>query len=190
MELVRAYRFPHVNMDLIAGLPADTPEGFRRSLDKCLELGADDITIHTLALKKGSRILLEHLTIPSAEAVGEMLDYANEALRAAVLAKRQGLNVRVINMPTIKPIDEEIILTAARECGRIITVEEHSIIGGLGEAVCSVVSEKLPVPVRRIGVMDQFGHSGPANEVLRDYGLTADNIVNVIRDIVRPDAKA
>ena len=109
----------------------------------------------------------------------------NEALRAAVLAKRQGLNVRVINMPTIKPIDEEIILTAARECGRIITVEEHSIIGGLGEAVCSVVSEKLPVPVRRIGVMDQFGHSGPANEVLRDYGLTADNIVNVIRDIVR-----
>ena len=114
----------------------------------------------------------------------------NEALRAAVLAKRQGLNVRVINMPTIKPIDEEIILTAARECGRIITVEEHSIIGGLGEAVCSVVSEKLPVPVRRIGVMDQFGHSGPANEVLRDYGLTADNIVNVIRDIVRPDAKA
>lgn len=113
-----------------------------------------------------------------------------EALRAAVLAKRQGMNVRVINMPTIKPIDEEIILTAARECGRIITVEEHSIIGGLGEAVCSVVSEKLPVPVRRIGVMDQFGHSGPANEVLRDYGLTADNIVNVIRDIVRPDAKA
>ena len=64
----------------------------------------------------------------------------NEALRAAVLAKRQGMNVRVINMPTIKPIDEEIILTAARECGRIITVEEHSIIGGLGEAVCSYLA--------------------------------------------------
>ena len=111
----------------------------------------------------------------------------NEALRAAVLTKRQGMNVRVINMPTIKPIDEEIILTAARECGRIITVEEHSIIGGLGEAVCSVVSEKLPVPVRRIGVMDQFGHSGPANEVLRDYGLTADNIVTIaICDISPP----
>ena len=115
----------------------------------------------------------------------------SEALKAAVTLKRQdAISVRVINMPTIKPLDEEIILTAARECGRIITVEEHSIIGGLGEAVCSVVSEKLPVPVRRIGVMDQFGHSGPANEVLRDYGLTADNIVNVIRDIVRPDAKA
>ena len=113
----------------------------------------------------------------------------NEALRAAVLAKRQGLNVRVINMPTIKPIDEEIILTAARECGRIITVEEHSVIGGLGEAVCAVVSEKLPCLVHRIGVQDQFGHSGPANEVLRDYGLTAENIVSTIREIVRPENK-
>ena len=83
MELVRAYRFPHVNMDLIAGLPADTPEGFCRSLDKCLELGADDITIHTLALKKGSRILMEGLSIPDGAAVQSMLDYAAPALRAA-----------------------------------------------------------------------------------------------------------
>ena len=83
MELVRAYRFPHVNMDLIAGLPADTPEGFRRSLDKCLELGADDITIHTLALKKGSRILMEDLSIPDGAAVQSMLDYAAPTLRAA-----------------------------------------------------------------------------------------------------------
>lgn len=114
----------------------------------------------------------------------------NEALMAAESLKAQGIHARVINICTIKPLDEEIVLKAARECGKVITCEEHSIIGGLGEAVCSVVSEKLPVPVRRIGVMDQFGHSGPANEVLRDYGLTADNIVNVIRDIVRPDAKA
>ena len=83
MELVRAYRFPHVNMDLIAGLPQDTPEGFRRSLDKCLELGADDITIHTLALKKGSRILMEGLSIPDGAAVQAMLDYAAPSLRAA-----------------------------------------------------------------------------------------------------------
>ena len=101
-----------------------------------------------------------------------------------------GIHARIVNMSTIKPLDEELVLKCAKECGKIITCEEHSIIGGLGEAVCSVVSEKLPVTVRRIGVMDQFGHSGPANEVLRDYGLTADNIVNVIRDIVRPDAKA
>ncbi len=109
-----------------------------------------------------------------------------EALRAAVLAKRQGISVRVINMPTIKPLDEEIVLTAARECHNIITVEEHNIIGGLGEAVCSLLSEKMPTPVRRIGVQDKFGHSGPAAEVLRDYGLTAENIAAAVRDMVYP----
>ena len=109
-----------------------------------------------------------------------------EALRAAVLAKRQGISVRVINMPTIKPLDEEIILTAARECHNIITVEEHNIIGGLGEAVCSLLSEKMPTPVRRIGVQDKFGHSGPAAEVLRDYGLTAENIAATVREMVYP----
>ena len=75
--------FPHVNMDLIAGLPADTPEGFRRTLDKCLTFGADNITVHTLSLKKGSRILLEGLPIPTAEDVARMLDYADPTLRAA-----------------------------------------------------------------------------------------------------------
>ena len=83
MALAASMGFPHVNMDLIAGLPEDTPEGFRRTLDKCLSYGADNITVHTLSLKKGSRILLENFTIPSAEAVGEMLDYANAALRQA-----------------------------------------------------------------------------------------------------------
>ena len=82
MTLATSMGFPHVNMDLIAGLPEDTPDGFRRTLDTCLTYGADNITVHTLALKKGSRILLEGLTIPSAEAVGEMLDYANPTLRS------------------------------------------------------------------------------------------------------------
>ena len=81
MELVEAAGFRHVNMDLIAGLPEDPPEGFRRSLDRCLAFGTDNVTVHTLALKKGSRILLEGLTIPGPEAVGEMLDYAGPALR-------------------------------------------------------------------------------------------------------------
>ena len=81
MELVNAYHFPHVNMDLIAGLPEDTPEGFRRSLDRCLSFGTDNVTVHTLALKKGSRILLEGLSIPGPEAVAEMLDYAEPVLR-------------------------------------------------------------------------------------------------------------
>ena len=82
MTLATSMGFPHVNMDLIAGLPADTPEGFRRTLDKCLTFGADNITVHTLSLKKGSRILLEGLPIPTAEAVAGMLDYADPALRA------------------------------------------------------------------------------------------------------------
>ena len=82
MTLATSMGFPHVNMDLIAGLPADTPEGFRRTLDKCLTFGADNITVHTLSLKKGSRILLEGLPIPTAEAVAVMLDYADPALRA------------------------------------------------------------------------------------------------------------
>ena len=86
MALAMSMGFPHVNMDLIAGLPEDTPEGFRRTLDKCLTYGADNITIHTLSLKKGSRILLEGLTIPSADDVAEMLDYANPTLRKAGFA--------------------------------------------------------------------------------------------------------
>lgn len=83
MELVAKYGFPHVNMDLIAGLPEDTPEGFRRSLDACLAFGTDDVTVHTLALKKGSRILLEGLSIPGPGEVAEMLDYAAPVLRKA-----------------------------------------------------------------------------------------------------------
>ena len=83
MALAMSMGFSHVNMDLIAGLPADTPEGFRRTLDKCLTFGADNITVHTLSLKKGSRILLEGLPIPSAQDVSAMLDYANDALRTA-----------------------------------------------------------------------------------------------------------
>ena len=86
MELATSMGFPHVNMDLIAGLPADTPEGFRKTLDQCIKSGADNITVHTLALKKGSRLTLEGSPIPSAEAVAEMLDYADPTLRAAGFA--------------------------------------------------------------------------------------------------------
>ena len=91
----------------------------------------------------------------------------SEVLKAAVQLKKQGsLSVRVINMPCIKPLDEDLVLRAAKECKKIITVEEHSTIGGLGEAVCSLLSEKCPTPVRRLGVPDSYGHSGPAWEVL------------------------
>ena len=100
-----------------------------------------------------------------------------EAIEASKQLAAKGISACVINMATIKPLDEELVLDAAREFGRIITIEEHSIIGGLGEAVCSVLAENYPVPVKRIGINDEFGHSGPASELLKAFGLCSDNIV-------------
>ncbi len=108
-----------------------------------------------------------------------------EALKAAETLAEEGISARVINVCTIKPLDEETILAAAEECGRIVTCEEHSIIGGLGEAVCSLVSEKHPVPVRRVGVNDEFGHSGPAAALLEEMGLCASHIAEVARESVK-----
>ena len=105
-----------------------------------------------------------------------------EALTAAEELKEAGINAMVINMATIKPLDEELVLAAAKKCGKIVTCEEHSIIGGLGEAVCGVLSEKLPTPVKRIGVNDEFGHSGPAAALLKQFGLCAENIVAVTKE--------
>ena len=104
-----------------------------------------------------------------------------EAIKAGEMLAEMGINARVINMATIKPLDDELVLKAAKECGKIITCEEHSVIGGLGEAVCSLLSEKLPTPVRRIGVNDEFGHSGPAVDLLKQFGLSAENIVAVAK---------
>ncbi len=101
----------------------------------------------------------------------------NEALIAAETLKNEGIAARVINMATIKPIDREAVLCAAKETGAIVTAEEHSIIGGLGSAVAEVVCEELPVPVLRVGVMDTFGKSGPAVELLKLFGLSAEHIV-------------
>ncbi len=108
-----------------------------------------------------------------------------EALAAAETLKAEGIRARVIDMATIKPLDEELVLKAARECGKIITCEEHSIIGGLGEAVCSCLAEHCPTPVRRIGVNDEFGHSGPAADLLKQFGLSAEHIAEVARDFVK-----
>lgn len=108
-----------------------------------------------------------------------------EAIQAAELLAAEGIHAMVINMATIKPLDEELVLTAAKKCGRIVTCEEHSVIGGLGEAVCGLLCEKLPTPVRRIGVNDEFGHSGPAGALLKAFGLCAENIVNTTRDFLK-----
>ena len=109
----------------------------------------------------------------------------NEALEAAKALKADGISARVINMATIKPLDDQLVLKAARECGRVITCEEHSVIGGLGEAVCALLSEQLPTPVRRIGVNDEFGHSGPAAALLKQFGLCAEHIAEVAKDFCK-----
>ena len=105
-----------------------------------------------------------------------------EAIQAGEKLAELGINARIINMSTIKPLDEEIVLKAAKECGKIITCEEHNVIGGLGEAVCSFLSENYPTPVKRIGVNDEFGFSGPAYEVLDAFGLCARHIVEVAQE--------
>lgn len=107
-----------------------------------------------------------------------------EAMEAGKALAEQGIDARIINMHTIKPIDREIIIKAARETGKIVTVEEHSIIGGLGSAVGDVVLEEYPVPVIKIGIGDAFSHSGAAKELLKEYGLTADNIVKTVKGVL------
>ncbi|MBR6107711.1 MAG: transketolase family protein [Oscillospiraceae bacterium] len=108
----------------------------------------------------------------------------NEALIAAETLAAEGISVRVINIHTIKPLDKELIVQAAQETGSIVTAEEHSVIGGLGSAVAEAVCEACPVPVRRIGVNDTFGHSGPAADLLRQFGLSAEHIAEVVREAV------
>ena len=104
-----------------------------------------------------------------------------EAVRAAEVLAGEGVSARVIDMCTIKPLDEELVLAAARDCGRIVTCEEHSVIGGLGEAVCSCLSEHCPVPVARLCVNDEYGHSGPGAELLREFKLSCEGICEKVR---------
>ena len=104
-----------------------------------------------------------------------------ESLKAANALAEEGIDARVINIHTIKPIDRELIVKAAKETGKIVTAEEHNVIGGLGDAVCSVLSEECPTPVVKIGVNDEFGHSGPAVKLLEQYGLCASHIAEVVK---------
>ena len=108
-----------------------------------------------------------------------------EAIEAGKLLADSGVSVRVINMATIKPLDEELVLKAARECGIIVTCEEHSVIGGLGEAVCAVIAESgVPCRVKRIGVNDEFGCSGPAGPLMKQFGLSAEHIAETVRSLI------
>ena len=107
-------------------------------------------------------------------ATGIMVDVALEAKEEL---KKEGINARVINIHTLKPIDKDILVKAAKETGALVTVEEHNVIGGLGSAVAEVLTEEVPVPVLKIGVQDVFGESGLPNQLLEKYGLTASNVV-------------
>ena len=104
------------------------------------------------------------------------------ALEAAEKLAADGIDAKVINIHTIKPLDEDLVVAAAKETGKVVTVEEHSIIGGLGGAVCECLAEKAPVPVKRIGIHDVFGESGPALELLHKYGLDAEGIYKQIKE--------
>ncbi len=108
-----------------------------------------------------------------------------EAVEAAKTLAEEGISACVVNLCTIKPLDEELVLQVAQKCGKVITCEEHNIIGGLGEAVCALLSEKCPTPVRQIGVNDEFGHSGPAAALLKQFGLSAEHIVEVAKDFCK-----
>ena len=121
----------------------------------------------------GKGVYLNEGTDVTIIATGLMVE---RAMQAAQLLKNEGISAALINMATIKPIDKDIILDAAKKTGCIVTAEEHSVIGGLGSAVAEVLSEAYPVPVTRVGVEDVFGKSGPALELLEIYGLNAENI--------------
>lgn len=107
-----------------------------------------------------------------------------EAVKAAQDLEAQGIDARVIDIHTIKPLDVDLLVKAARETGRIVTVEEHNVIGGLGEAVASCLSEICPTPVTKIGIYDQFGHSGPAVDLLKEFGLSAENIAATVKKVL------
>ncbi|MEE0686426.1 MAG: transketolase family protein [Lachnospiraceae bacterium] len=108
----------------------------------------------------------------------------SETLEAAKMLEADGISAKVINIHTIKPLDEELVVAAAKATGKVVTVEEHSVIGGLGSAVCDCLSEKAPTPVMKIGINDVFGESGPALKLIEKYGLDAKSIYNKVKSFV------
>ncbi len=108
----------------------------------------------------------------------------DSALGAAEKLAAEGISAEVINICTIKPLDEDIIIASAKKTGKVVTVEEHSVIGGLGSAVCDALCAKCPTPVRKIGMQDVFGESGSAGELVKKYGLDADGVYKVVKEFV------
>ncbi len=136
----------------------------------------------TYKFELGKGVVLREGTDVTIVATGLMV---NEAVEAAKTLEADGISAQVVNIHTIKPLDKELIAKCAKETGLIVTAEEHSIIGGLGSAVAETVTEMCPVPVVKIGVNDEFGHSGPAVDLLKEFGLSAENIVKTVKDAMK-----
>ena len=144
-----------------------------------VETVTDQVEGYEFQIGKG--VLLRDGQDVTVVAVGMMVQMA---LTAADILAEEGISVRVIDMHTIKPLDTELVRKAAQETGRIVTVEEHNVMGGLGEAVASYLSEVYPTPVTKIGVNDTFGHSGPAVDLLKEFGLSAENIEATVKKVL------
>lgn len=162
MKAIAAYEGPvYIRLGRLAIETVNNSDDYRFELGKGVTLrGGKDITIVATGLMVG------------------------ESLKAAEQLAKEGIDARVINIHTIKPIDADLLKKAAAETGRIVTAEEHSIIGGLGDAVCGALCEN-PVPVTKIGVNDCFGYSGPAVDLLKDFGLCADHVAEVVRQALK-----
>ena len=144
-------------------------------------LAAPIINREDSRIELGKGVLLKEGGDVTIAATGLMVSMA---LEAAQKLEQDGIDAEVINIHTIKPLDEEIILTSAQKTGKVVTVEEHSVIGGLGSAVCDVLSEKLPTPVTKIGIQDVYGHSGPALELLKEFGLDSEGIYRRTKEAI------
>lgn len=145
-------------------------------------MNVEDVYDETYKFELGKGVELKKGNDVSIIATGLMVQ---EALKAAGILSEKGIDARVINIHTIKPIDKDIIINAAKDTGTIVTAEEHSIIGGLGSAVLEVLSDVYPVPVKRVGVLDTFGESGKPAELLEKYQLTAKNIVEACEEAIK-----
>ena len=132
----------------------------------------------TYKFEMGKGIVMREGTDVTIVACGLMV---GEALDAAAALAAEGIDAEVINMHTIKPIDADLIVKSAGKTGHVVTVEEHSVIGGLGSAVADVLSEQLPTPLKKIGVNDVYGESGPGADLLKKYGLCSENIISTVK---------
>ncbi|HOW22481.1 MAG TPA: transketolase family protein [Sedimentibacter sp.] len=178
------------NMTVIS--PADSREAEQAVLKAAEYVGpvyirlgrmaVDDVYDDSYVFELGKGVLLREGKDVTIIATGLMVQ---EALKAHDMLKEDGIDARLINIHTIKPIDTEIIIKAARETGAIVTAEEHSNIGGLGSAVLEVLSDQCPVPVKRVGIRDTFGESGKPKDLLKKYGLTAEDIAAQAKEVLK-----